>query len=110
MTQEFHRQRFEFLFFIPLPVVIAWARDVSEGFVLASGRLVHVVLGWGPTARDETPKLIPVVAKPEAFSAIASMARCTRLCGRRSMKHRHWRQNLLWNAGRKRLWRPISQN
>jgi len=33
-------------------------------FVLANGRRVHVVLGWGSTARDEKPRLIPVVAKP----------------------------------------------
>ncbi len=34
-------------------------------FVLASGRRVHVVLGWGSTARDQRPMLVPVVAKPE---------------------------------------------
>lgn len=34
-------------------------------FVLASGRRVHVVLGWGSRARDQIPKLVPVVAKPE---------------------------------------------
>jgi hypothetical protein len=34
-------------------------------FVLANGRRIHIVLGWGPTARDETPRLVPVVAKTE---------------------------------------------
>lgn len=34
-------------------------------FVLANGRRVHVVLGWGPATRDDKPKLVPIVAKPE---------------------------------------------
>ena len=34
-------------------------------FVLANGRRIHVVLGWGPTKRDGKPRLIPIVAKPE---------------------------------------------
>ena len=37
-------------------------------FVLATGRRIHVVLGWGPTTRDAEPKLVPIVAKPEPAS------------------------------------------
>lgn len=34
-------------------------------FVLANGRRIHVVLGWGPTSRDGKPRLVPIVAKSE---------------------------------------------